>query len=111
MLLEPLLRQTAQGHAEDLAAHQMIDHNGSDGATYTQRLDRVGYPYQLRGENIAAGFKTPQEVLFMWTEGDENPSGPHRLNMLNCQHTEAGVGLSYSADAYPYWVLDMASRR
>lgn len=103
---EPRLAQAAQAHAEDMARVGTIDHVGSDGATYSQRLDRVGYQYIRRGENIAAGFATPAEVVLQWL--DEPPDGPHRTNILNCAYRETGIGLAFRADAYPYWVLDLA---
>ena len=103
---EPRLAEAAQQHAVDMATHDFIDHTGSDGASYTTRLERVGYTYNRRGENIAAGFTEPQTVLDQWM--DEPEDGPHRLNVLNCAYQHAGVGLAFRADGYPYWVLDLA---
>jgi len=107
---DPLLAQSAQGHADDMRANKFIDHTGSDGFTHRQRLDRIGYPAQLSGENIAA-YASAEEVMLMWTEGDENPHGPHRQNILNCAYTEAGVGLAIEPDGWSYWVLDLANRQ
>jgi uncharacterized protein YkwD len=36
-------------------------------------------------------------------------SADHRANILNCGLRQVGVGLAYSADNSPYWVLDLAS--
>lgn len=107
---DPLLAQTAQSHADDMRQHQFIDHTGSDGFSHRQRLDRVGYPAQLSGENIAA-YPTAEEVMQMWTEGAENPDGPHRQNILNCAYTEAGIGLAIEPGGWSYWVLDLANRQ
>ena len=106
LALEPRLVQTAQSHAEDMARNDFIDHTGSDGAVYTDRLDRVGYQYVRRGENIAAAFGSPAEVVAMWM--DEPPDGPHLTNILNCAYQHAGVGRATRADGYQYWVLDLA---
>jgi uncharacterized protein YkwD len=106
LALEPRLVQTAQFHAEDMARNDFIDHTGSDGATYSERLDRAGYQYVRRGENIAAAFGAPADVVAMWM--DEPPDGPHRTNILNCAYQHAGVGRAERADGYQYWVLDMA---
>ena len=103
---ESKIQQAAQLHAEDMAKHEKIDHVGSDGATYQERLDRVGYQYVRRGENIAAGFATPAEVVAIWM--DEPTDGPHRANISNCTYKHAGTGLAFRADGYPYWVLDLA---
>lgn len=105
-----LLALAAQGHADDMRANKFIDHTGSDGLAHRQRLDRVGYPAQLSGENIAA-YASAEEVMLMWTEGDENPDGPHRQNILNCAYTEAGVGLAIEPGGWSYWVLDLANRQ
>ena len=106
LALEPRLAQIAQSHAEDMLRNDLIDHAGSDGATYSERLDRVGYQYVRRGENIAAAFGPPAEVVAMWM--DEPPDGPHLTNILNCAYQHAGVGRATRDDGYQYWVLDMA---
>lgn len=106
LALEPRLAKIAQAHAEDMSSNDFIDHVGSDGATYSERLDRIGYQYVRRGENIAAAFGPPAEVVAMWM--DEPPDGPHLTNILNCAYQHAGVGRAVRADGYQYWVLDMA---
>ena len=52
----------------------------------------------------------PREIV-QWTEGPENPDGPHRKNILNCLYAETGIGLAYRDDGVPYWVLDLANRK
>lgn len=104
----PLLQQIAQAHAEDMRDHRKIDHVGSDGVAYRDRLVRAGYQYERAGENITNWFATPQDVMKQWTEGEEIPDGPHRKNILNCVYTETGIGLAYRDDGVPYWVLDLA---
>lgn len=106
LALEPRLVEIAQAHADDMLRNDFIDHAGSDGATYSERLDRIGYQYVRRGENIAASFGPPAEVVAMWM--DEPPDGPHLTNILNCAYQHAGVGRAARADGYQYWVLDMA---
>lgn len=103
-----LLAQAAQAHAADIAAYKRIDHVGTDGATLRQRLARVGYPYNRASESIAV-YKTPEIAVHFWM--DEPPDGPHRLNITNCQYTEAGIGLAYDDRGWRWWVMDVASRR
>ncbi len=105
LVFEPRLQTIAQAHADDMAQHQKIDHVSSDGSTYSQRLERVGYQFIRRGENIAAWFATPTEVVAQWM--DEPIDGPHRANITNCAYRHVGIGLAYAEDR-PYWVLDMA---
>ena len=45
------------------------------------------------GENIAAGYASPEAVMSGWM----NSSG-HRANILNCNFTEIGVGYAYAAN-------------
>lgn len=103
---EPRLALIAEAHALDMATTGRIDHVSSDGATYTDRLDASGYLYVRRGENIAAGYRDPAEVMAIWM--DEPEDGPHRTNILNCVYSHAGVGYAVDASGYPYWVLDLA---
>ena len=56
--LSPKLCESAAIHARDMAKHQKLDHNGSDGSTVADRVKRMGYIYVRVGENIANGQKT-----------------------------------------------------
>ena len=74
-----LLAQAAQRHADDLAAHNLIDSTGSDGSTYRQRIRETGTdvnPICLRGQpgwgenvalvtEIARDPMRPEEALAM----------------------------------------------
>ena len=46
-----------------------------------------GLSYRTAGENIAMGYRTPQEVVNAWM----NSSG-HRANILNASYKRIGVG-------------------
>lgn len=50
-------------------------------------LDGAGVFYQTAGENIAVGYKTPEQVVAGWM----NSEG-HRKNILNPKFTAIGVG-------------------
>ena len=57
------------------------------------------------GENIAAGQRSPEEVMVDWM----NSSG-HRANILNAGYTKLGVGYFYNAqDPYRYYWVQMFS--
>lgn len=105
LVFDSRLQSIAQAHADDMAQHEKIDHVGSDGRSYSQRLEAVGYQFIRRGENISAWFATPVEVVAQWM--DEPVDGPHRANITNCAYRHVGIGLAYVGD-HPYWVLDMA---
>ena len=69
-----------------------------DGEQVWDRARTVGYPYRKVAENIAAGQRTPQDVVTSWM----NSSG-HRANILNCNLTEIGVGYATGGSYGRYW--------
>jgi uncharacterized protein YkwD len=83
----PLLDRAAQGHSEDMAQRGYFDHISPDGTGPAERLAAVGYHWSRYGENIAAGYTSPAQVV----EGWMNSPG-HRANILNCEFRELGVG-------------------
>jgi uncharacterized protein YkwD len=64
----------------------------------------AGYQFRAGGENIAAGYTSPQLVLTAWM----NSSG-HRRNILNANYCEFGVGyVRREESAYKhYWTLTL----
>lgn len=99
------LAESAQRHAEDMASHNFCDDKGSNGSSLKERVQDVGFPYSLIGENVAAGSQTPEEVFKGWM----NSSG-HRANILNPDFTEFGCGYAYnpsSKDGH-YWTQNFA---
>lgn len=83
----PLLDQAAQGHSEDMAQRGYFDHITPDGRDPGDRMTATGYHWASYGENIAAGYASPAQVV----EGWMNSPG-HRANILNCAFHEIGVG-------------------
>lgn len=55
-----------------------------------RQVEEQGYKWQIWGENIAAGFRTPEDVVKGWI----NSSG-HRANMLRDSFEEIGIGHYY----------------
>jgi hypothetical protein len=87
------LNAAAYGHSADMANQDYFDHTGKDGSKPWDRAKAVGYEARTMGENIAAGYVTPEDVVIGW----ENSPG-HRANMLNANYTELGVGYYYLAN-------------
>jgi uncharacterized protein YkwD len=83
------LTTAAQGHSDDMAANDYFSHTSLDGATAADRAEAAGFSGTALGENIAAGQRTPQDVMAAWM-GSEG----HRNNILNCDYTVIGVGLN-----------------
>ncbi|MEN3308520.1 MAG: hypothetical protein V7603_4722 [Micromonosporaceae bacterium] len=100
------LASAARAHSADMAARGYFDHTTPSGVTAAQRVSNAGYRWSSMGENIAAGQRTPADVMQAWM----NSSG-HRANILNCGFRNIGVGLAYDSRHTPYWTQDFASPR
>lgn len=89
------LTAAAQGHSADMATNNFFDHRGSAGTQVSDRITAAGYAWRAVGENIAAGYSTPADVVAGWME-----SPGHRANILNCSYVHTGIGYVYDpADA------------
>jgi uncharacterized protein YkwD len=83
----PSLHDVAQRYAQHMAEGDFFAHEAPDGSTLADRIEAVDYAYRIVGENLAAGFSSPQAVVDNWMQSAE-----HRENMLNCQFEDIGVG-------------------
>lgn len=95
------LTKAAQNHSQDMADHRNMSHTGSDGSSMGDRLARVGYPFRSAGENVAAGYGTPESVMDGWMN-----SPGHRANILNCGFKEIGIGLAQPGN---YWTQNFGT--
>jgi uncharacterized protein YkwD len=79
-----------------------FSHTGSSGSSFVAREISAGYPKKgPSAENIAWGFRTPQDVVTGWMN-----SPGHRANILNCGSVAVGVGLAYTSGGSAYWTQD-----
>ncbi len=99
-----MLMTAAQAHAEDMARHDKMDHQGTDGSQATERIRREGYAAAGSGENVAAGFRSVDQAVAGWMT-----SKGHRANILG-HFNEIGVGLARGAKGMPYWCVVFGRR-
>ena len=93
------LANIAYAHSKDMHDRQFFSHNNPDGQTPFDRIKAYGLSYRRAAENIAAGQKTPEEVMQGWM----NSSG-HRANILDPNLTSLGVGYYKGSVGYQtYW--------
>lgn len=86
--LDPVLSSVARAHARDMVERGYFDHTNPDGLSPFDRIDASSYgSYDSAGENIAAGQRTPAEVVRDWID-----SSGHRDNMLG-DRADIGVGI------------------
>ncbi len=74
-----------------------FDHTRPDGRRYRTVLADCGISTRSSGENIAGGYRSPQEVVQAWM-GSEG----HRANIMNPDYTDIGIGY-YKAGNMQYW--------
>lgn len=109
--LNSQLTAAAQGHSQDMADHNFMSHNGSDGSSPFDRIKRAGYRFSFAGENVAAGQSTPQAVMSTWMN-ETPPNDGHRKNILNPNYRDLGIGYAFSAATRfkHYWTQDFGSQ-
>jgi uncharacterized protein YkwD len=100
LVMNPLLRQAAQAHSEDMLDNNFFSHTGSNGSSHGQRISATGYRAATTGENIAAGRSTADATMNQWM----NSSG-HCRNLMSADFTEIGVGHANGSGARyrDYW--------
>ncbi|NTV71560.1 MAG: PEP-CTERM sorting domain-containing protein [Azonexaceae bacterium] len=100
------LQAAAEAHSLDMATHSnCFTHDSCDGTAWVTRM-RGYYPTGGIGENIAAGYLTPEEVVTGWMN-----SPGHKANILNSSFKGIGVGYVYEAGSKyaTYWTQDFGT--
>lgn len=93
------LQRTARVKACDMSQKGYFDHNSPTYGSPFDMMRAFGVSYRTAGENIAAGQKTPAEVMQSWM----NSQG-HRENILKSDFSHLGVGYCEGGSMSPYWV-------
>jgi len=95
------LMEAARLHAEQMAAHQHMEHtiSGARYPTMLSRLQAVRYDYLNAAENISWNQSNAQNAVTTWM----NSSG-HRANILDPNLTEIGAAMARSSRGEPYWI-------
>ena len=101
------LAAAAQEHSDDMARNNLTGHEGSDGSTPKERIEKQGYQWRSLGENVAAGQPDTRTVVKDWLN-----SPGHCENIMNPKFTEMGMALSENNTTgyLQYWTLDLGSR-
>jgi uncharacterized protein YkwD len=72
---------------DDFFAHE----NPMTGTSPFDRIGQEDYAYSAAGENIAAGYGSPEAVVEGWLQSDG-----HCANLMNGAYTEIGVGYAFA---------------
>ncbi len=92
LVIDTRLQAAAQKHADDMNRGNFMSHEGSDGSSVWQRMNRESFQFSSGGENVALGEQTVDEVMTKW----KNSAG-HRSNILGDFKV---CGLARSGDAW-----------
>ncbi|KUF79289.1 hypothetical protein AM587_10011430 [Phytophthora nicotianae] len=99
------LQAAAQGHSDDQAANDYMDHTGTDGTSVSERITRSGYDWSAVAENVAAGQPDVDSVMENWMN-----SPGHRENILG-DYTMFGCAYAHNAGTtyQHYWTQDFGT--
>ncbi|EZP77917.1 hypothetical protein H839_04244 [Parageobacillus genomosp. 1] len=92
------LARVARYKSADMRDKNYFQHNSPTYGSPFTMMRNFGIQYRTAGENIAAGQRTPQEVVNAWMN-----SPGHRANILNKNFTHIGVGYAKGGSYGHYW--------
>lgn len=101
--LQPLsynweLSRVARYKSKDMANIGYFDHTSPTYGSPFTMMKNFGIRYSYAGENIAMGYRTPEDVVNGWMN-----SAGHRRNILSPNFTQIGVGYATNNQGVPYW--------
>lgn len=94
------LRCAARLHSQDMARRNYFDHRNPEGETPFARVNKTKFKGNRVGENIAAGQRSPEEVMRGWMKSDG-----HCANVMEPRYRYLGVGYAEKKDSEyrQYW--------
>lgn len=96
------LEQQASTYACEMIHYDFFDHvNPVTKSTLGLRADEFNYDFQVIGENLAAGQRTPEKAMEDWMN-----SPGHRQNILDPRFVEIGIGVRLGGEYGMYWVQE-----
>lgn len=101
--LDARLNEAAARHSRDMASGDFLEHDSSDGSSFSDRIRAAGHP-SPRSENIAAGQESASEVVQTWMD-----SSGHRANILDCSARTMGLARATGGSFGVYWTQDFGS--
>jgi len=95
LTINNMLAVAALAHSNDMACNDFVDHSGSDGTLWFDRISREGYVYTTAKENIYVGNPafggTPAGAFDWWMN-----SQIHRENILSDDISEIGIAYVFN---------------
>jgi len=112
LLLSGIVSEAAARHSLDMGTYGFFSHTTERssyfpaGSSPWDRMASLGYTAPSKGENIAAGQQTAQEVFDSWRD-----SPAHSANMLGSTYRVIGIARRAVAGSHygVYWTTDFGS--
>lgn len=102
LTLDSAMSNVARIKSKDMADNNYFAHQSPTYGSAGNMLTQFGIKWSAWGENIAAGQRTPEEVVNAWM----NSEG-HRANILSPNFSRIGVG--YVNSGRPHWTQMFAN--
>jgi len=100
------LNVAAQTYSQVLASSDCFAHTCGPVPEMADRMGQAGYQnWTALGENIAAGYPTPEAVVAGWMASEG-----HRNNLLSPNYAEIGIGLATGGGYGTFWTQDFGNR-
>lgn len=98
LIHEELMRSCARGHSRHMRndSHGFWSHVNPEGDPPWPRMNANGIVYTTAGENIAAGYPTPEDTFNGWLA-----SPGHRANIEEPRYRRTGVGYQPNPEPGP----------
>ena len=100
LALNSHLNAAAATHARDMSVQNRPWHFGSEGSSPIDRVEMVGYPYELVGELISETFETELETLSAWMENPDT-----RRVLLDRKALEMGFSWYQETNGKIWWTM------
>ena len=92
------LSNVATIKSQDMIDKNYFDHNSPTYGSPFDMMKKFGISFNMAGENIAYGQRTPEEVMKGWMN-----SPGHRKNILNPNFEQIGIGIAKNSSGVTYW--------
>lgn len=103
------LERAARVHVDDVGAHDLLGHEGSDGSAPDQRVSRFGEWSGVVAENISFGPLDAEEIVIGLLVDDGVPDRGHREVLLTRELFFAGVACGPHPSYRIACVMDFAT--
>lgn len=102
------LHSSALAHGRDIGSRGVVSHEGKDGSSPRDRMNRFAGVGGLSGEAISFGLDEPEDIVIELVVDDGVPSRAHRALLLNPQFHFAGVACVPHSYYKTACVIDLA---